>query len=505
MSPLGPLFVTLSVIRAIGTVNLGVFGALILSSGRIWLAGVALVAIMIMATIRWWRFRYYLDGDEFIVESGLLSLKRSTVPLERVQSVSTRQNLLHRMSGLVEAQVETAGSSGSEVSLTAVKMDVARSLRRLTTATATSVVTETEQPGGSAVHAASRVDGAVPAPPERGIHGREVGEVMVMHRSPSELIIASLLRSPAALLAGPILIVFTFGQILGDFFGEWASNLAEQIAESTALIVASVVLIVVTGLVVSVLVPLFLLYDLTLTRTRGGLRMNAGLISKREKTVSIERVQMLIAKQNLLERRRSIESLTLPTAGRISPTQVNTPQGRAQQPITLPGTTPAESARVRDMLAPGSLGAASDRLANGISPAAIRRWTAWIGVLPAVVAAVALWFAVGAWSLLALLWVIPIFLLAKWSHYNWRWELDDEVLRISKGRYGLTTWTVPVRKTQAVQVVQGIFHRRRDLANVLVSTAATGKLLVVHLPLASAQALRDELIYRAETDPRPFM
>jgi len=145
------------------------------------------------------------------------------------------------------------------------------------------------------------------------------------------------------------------------------------------------------------------------------------------------------------------------------------------------------------------------RLSNGISGAAITRWTFWLGVLPAVVAAVGFWFILGAWSLLALLWVIPIYLLSKWSHHNWRWELGPEVLQISKGRYSVTTWTVPVRKTQAVQVIQGIFHRRRNLANLVVSTAASGKLIVLHVPLATAQALRDELIYRAETDPRPFM
>jgi len=497
MSPLGPLFVTLAVIRAIGAVNLGVFGALILAGDRLWLAGLALIAIGVVATIRWWRFRYYLKGDELVVESGLFSLKRSTVPLERVQSVSTRQNLLHRMSGLVEAQVETAGSTGSEVSLTAVDMEVARSLRRLTTATATSVADTQESVAG-----VDGVGGAVPAPPARGIHGREVGEEMVMHRSPGELIIASLVRSPMALLAGPFLVVVTTGQLLGDVLGERVGEFAEQVAESTALIALVVVAAVIVGLITAVVLPLLLLYDLTLTRTTGGLRMNAGLISKREKTVSIERIQMLIAKQNLIERRRGIESLVLPTAGRPAASQANTAQGRAQQPITLPGTTPQEAHAVREMLAPG---AAPRRLSNGISRAAITRWTFWLGVLPAAALAVGGWFVVGAWSLLGLLWIMPIYVLSKWSHHNWRWELGPEVLQISKGRYSVTTWTVPVRKTQAVQVVQGIFHRRRNLANLIVSTAASGKLIVLHLPLATAQTLRDELIYRAETDPRPFM
>lgn len=497
MSPLGPLFVTLAVIRAIGTVNIGVFGALILAGGRLWLAGLALVAILAAATIRWWRFRYYLDGDEFIVESGLFSLKRATVPLERVQSVSTRQNLLHRMSGLVEAQIETAGSAGSEVALTAVDMEVARSLRRLTTATATSVATDS--PGAVAT---GTTDGSVPAPPMRGIHGREVGEELVLHRSPREIIVASLLRNPLAVFAGPFLIAVASLQLLGDLVADQVGDLAEQIFASTALIVLLVVVAVIVGLTTAVVLPLLMLYDLTLTRTRGGLRMNAGLINKREKTVSIERIQMLVSKQNIAERRSGIESLQLPTAGRASAAQANTAQGRAQQAITLPGTTQPEADAVRELLAPGAV---TGPLANGISPAAVMRWTMWLGVGPAVAMTVGLWFVAGPWALLGLLWVIPIYVLSKWSHHNWRWELTDEVLRIRKGRYSKTTFTVPVRKTQAVQVVQGIFHRRRGLANLLVSTATSGKLIVLHLPLTTAQTLRDELIYRAETDPRPFM
>ena len=58
-----------------------------------------------------------------------------------------------------------------------------------------------------------------------------------------------------------------------------------------------------------------------------------------------------------------------------------------------------------------------------ISPLAVRRWTLWGGAVPAVAAAVGLWFVVSGWSLLALAWVPAMWLLAVLRQRSWQWSL----------------------------------------------------------------------------------
>ena len=43
------------------------------------------------------------------------------------------------------------------------------------------------------------------------------------------------------------------------------------------------------------------------------------------------------------------------------------------------------------------------------------------------------------------------------------------------------------------------------LDQVLQATASSVQVVVPMLPLAQAEAVRDELLFRAESDPRPFM
>ena len=91
----------------------------------------AATALVIASALSWWRFTFQVDGDEIIVRRGVLAVERLVIPLDRVQSVSTDQRLMHRLFDLVSVAVDTAGSSGAEFEIDAIDRPRAEALRRV--------------------------------------------------------------------------------------------------------------------------------------------------------------------------------------------------------------------------------------------------------------------------------------------------------------------------------------------------------------------------------------
>jgi membrane protein YdbS with pleckstrin-like domain len=57
--------------------------------------------------------RYSLTSEHLIVERGILSRSRKTIPIQRIQDVATRQSVIERPFGIGDVVVETAGERGS--------------------------------------------------------------------------------------------------------------------------------------------------------------------------------------------------------------------------------------------------------------------------------------------------------------------------------------------------------------------------------------------------------
>lgn len=80
---------------------------------------VAIVAgflISLAATVlTYWDFTLAADRETLRVRRGLLTLRRDTVPLRRVQAVRVEENLVRRLLGLAAVRVTVAGRGGEDV------------------------------------------------------------------------------------------------------------------------------------------------------------------------------------------------------------------------------------------------------------------------------------------------------------------------------------------------------------------------------------------------------
>jgi putative membrane protein len=86
---------------------------------------------MVVSIIRYFRFYYYIENDELIVEKGVISKKRVSVLLNRIQNVNTEQNILHKMLNVEMLSIETAGSSKKEFEFDALSKPEIEALKNV--------------------------------------------------------------------------------------------------------------------------------------------------------------------------------------------------------------------------------------------------------------------------------------------------------------------------------------------------------------------------------------
>jgi putative membrane protein len=69
---------------------------------------------MVWALLRLYGFQLTLAGGDLRTEYGLTTRVLSTIPLRRIQTLTIRETLLHRLFGCASVKVETAGAEGGE-------------------------------------------------------------------------------------------------------------------------------------------------------------------------------------------------------------------------------------------------------------------------------------------------------------------------------------------------------------------------------------------------------
>ncbi|MCZ6911743.1 MAG: PH domain-containing protein, partial [Proteobacteria bacterium] len=86
--------------------------------------GFGLAAFVLVTTtaafLRYWFFRYRITGNSVLIRDGVLKKTQLDIQFDRIQAISTQQNVIFRAFGLVTIKLDTAGSAKQEGHLPAV-------------------------------------------------------------------------------------------------------------------------------------------------------------------------------------------------------------------------------------------------------------------------------------------------------------------------------------------------------------------------------------------------
>jgi putative membrane protein len=451
-----------------------------------WVFILLAVPSIVIATAQWLAFRFRLQGDELIMDSGVLARRRRVIPIDRVQNVDLAQSALERLAGVAELRIETAsGGQETEASLTVLSVADARAV-------------QADLLSRRATARAARA--ADPVADPHTAHGDATGE-RILKLSSFDLALAGATSNEAGLIAAGLAtlleVIARFGALEGVM--GWVEDAAGldagiNVVGAAVAIALLVLAFLVLGWLVSIVYTVVHFHGFTLTRVDDDLRREYGLLSRHQTTVPIQRVQALRIEETLPRRALGLVALKIETAG-ASPQERRRIGGGAEAYVPL--------ARRRDV-GPLLRAVFQDARFDGVqltavAPPSRRREFVRLALLVAAAATGALLYGTPRpYLLLALL--VPAWFLAGARFRARGWARAAGYAFARSGVLTRTTWIVPERKVQTLHLTETPFQRRWGLATLIIDTAAGGRMArIIDLYRSTAVPLLADLARDAET------
>lgn len=408
--------------------------------------GVVTTLVVGTSWLSWMRLSWWVEGDRLRVKSGLFQIDDRTIPVDRIQRVDRNQTLASRFFDLYTLDAETAGGSGSELSI-----------RYLTAADIDDFEIWLDSQRG-ANH-----------PDEAGsIEAEEVVSVPIRR-----LVLAGATANRIGALAVLVGTAFQlFDDATNDTFAiieRWFPSISEAFTKGSGAFIAIVVLgfaALVVGWIASIATTTARFFEFKLQIIGDEIRRSHGLLSRFQATSPLRRIQAVRIESPLLRRILGFSSVISETAG--SPggaaggSGVLTPISRHDESLDLTSRLIGPERESIESLEP-------------VSRLTIRRGFLRSVILttPPVLAIVWL-FATSQ----PLVWLIALmgiggvswwYARARFAALGFRVTSDHIVTR--NGVFTRTWWTVPLGKVQTVAIRRSPFQRRLGLASVSVDTA----------------------------------
>ena len=390
--------------------------------------------------------RYRVVEGKLHLRSGLLSRTDRVIDSARIQNVEIVQNVFHKLAGLVELRVETAGDSGSaggaEGLLSAISLAEAEALR------------------GQLARSGTRVAGAPEGEP---IDAASLLEVVAFG--------VSVGRVGAAAIAVGFLLDATAQVSPGTFQAGTRSLGSLGLAGLALLALAG-------GYVVSVGNAVLRYYGHRWWRVGDEIQIEAGLLTRRRMDIPLAKVQLIRVQEPIIRRLMGYATMLVETAA------TGGVPGRGAVEGTVPMVA-LEDVTARAKVVLPALDVDVEQRLNPCAPRAVFRATVggalrWI--FPAWAAAE---FVDVPW-----LWaMVPVSaLLGFLDARRQGWVLSDGFIVVRRGFLRRDTWLLPRSKVQSVHVFQTPIMRRYGLARVVVWIPG-GRIALPDLRTADADAV----------------
>ncbi|MBX6768769.1 MAG: PH domain-containing protein, partial [Actinomadura rubrobrunea] len=195
----------------------------------------------------WLALRFRVDGDDLVVETGLLRTRKRRIPLSRVQAIDVVRPLVTRLFGLAEVRVELAGGEQNAIALRYLGRGTAQQLR------------------AELLARAAGLPGHTPEAPERPLWRVSGGTLL------ASLVLRLPVLGTALLLVVSLVLLVLFAE-LG---------------------MLAVTIPALLGLVRAVVAPMVMYGDFTVAISPDGIRLRYGLLEERMQTVPPGRVQAI--------------------------------------------------------------------------------------------------------------------------------------------------------------------------------------------------------------------
>ncbi len=447
-----PIGVITTIIQAVRQFLVLIIAALVSGGGAdkggALFQGGILVLVVIYGIGRWFRLRYWFEGQSMRVSDGFLLHREIFLEKDKVQAVDIRAGILQRLFNVVRVQIKT-GATGTQVDLTALSRDEAERIQRLLAPT-----DEDEAPAADGVPVVEEPSGWTLNPKELVALGATSGRLGVVASALAWLFSQAHERIEAFL-----------EQNLEGLIG--GVQAAAPMLGSIVIVVLVVALIVLTW-TLSILGAAISWGDFSVRRRKDRIVVVRGLVERREVAVQRERIQAITVVEELLHQPLARCAVFVESVGHAEEKGVST--------CLHPFLRTADLQDFLNDIAPGLHASPTfHRPPRRALPRFLFRPTLlWSGLVAGLA------FMVHELAWFGLLGLPVIWLLAVLSHRETGVGVAEQLVVVRSRWTTRRTAFVPRRRIQTADSVANIFQRRRRIASfaVVAASGATGRTYV---------------------------
>ncbi|WP_312317295.1 PH domain-containing protein [Stenotrophomonas sp.] len=445
---------------------------------------IVIAVLVVISVLQYLTFRYHIGHDAISVRSGIIARNRREIPFARIHNVVVHQNPLHRLFGVAELRLESAGGHRPEAEMRVLKLSQALALEQLVRQRGQQPPPLPDAESAPAVAPLATAD-APPASVLLQLDTRDVLRIGLLSN-----------RGWVAVLAawGASYQFFPRGYV-GDVIehhGREAFGYASHLHPATWVWVLAA-LFVVGGFwlllrMLSVLLALLRYHGFQLTEHERRLTVSSGLLTRMRSSVARRRIQAWTLRETALQRWLGRRQLRIDNAAGVG----SDDDGRDLRELA-PLATPAACDDLLRHLLP-RLHWPPARW-NGV---ARRGWwrlclPAWV-IVPLLTAGAV--YEVGVWGIVLLAWLPWSAFRAYREIARMGYHLDADYVAVRGGWW--TRWwrLAELDKLQSLRLSRSPLDRLMGTATVWLDTAgATGSiaLRLRFLPEGEARAVLETL------------
>lgn len=389
---------------------------------------------LVHGIIKWWTFRYWLEDNELRVEYGLFIKKKRYIPYDRIQSLNYKEGIFHRVFGLVQVMVETAGNKTgkAEAELTAITREAANFIEDET----------------------RKVRKAIDE-----INASDAKETSIIHKMSHKdlVILATTSNSIGVVLAGVIAVVSQFAEFIPY---EWIyDEIAHLLKFGLLLIVALVFLALILAWIFSVIITFINYYNFVVMEENNRLVITRGLLEKKRITIPLNRVQAIKVIENPFRQMLGLASVVVESAsggfsGEKDKRVVLFPLiSRKDMIVPLQQLFPQYDFAVDETIRPP----------KKAQPFFYRIDFIWL--IPLIFILTYFFFPYG---LLSLFIILPVICLGIWQYKTARFKVEDEQITIMYRSFSRITFFAHKHRIQVAQRSQSFFQKKKGIASAKV-------------------------------------
>ncbi|GAB1406723.1 PH domain-containing protein [Thermomonas brevis] len=440
--------------------------------------GLIAVGVLVLVSLaEYFTYRYRLLDDAIVIRSGWLHRSRREIPYARIHNVNLHQSLLHRLVGVAEVRLESAGGVKPEAQMRVLRLEQAEALEALV-----------RRRGHAAADAGAQAESAAPL---LAMSDGDVARLGLISNRGMLLVAAAFgaFAQTGENVFGAV--VDRWGKLVFGGLREFAGQHADDSPLLIALAVTSLILLAMAALrLLSVLLALLQYHGFTLREGDGRISVERGLLARYRSSAKPRRIQSWSLQEGVLHRWFDRRSLHVQTA---TAQRGGEPGQHALKELAPVATPAACDALIRHFLPQHGWGELDWQ------PLHPRAWwrMAIPGLLLLLLASAGLYFRFGPWGLLPLA-LLPVQLWrARKLARACGWACNGRLVAWRTGWWSKRWNFAEIGKIQALRLTRSPLDRRTGMAGLLLDTAGASPfgapLHLQHLPAAAAEALHARL------------